>query len=78
MINMSEEKRNKEEVNVVATVPGVGYVLNVEDVDFLVFAVNSLTCDDLQKLWEVAPLEHKSLIEVAMREKGCPLGRVVR
>ncbi len=69
--------KEKEEVNVISTIPGVGYVLDVEDVDFLVFAVNSLTCDDLEKLWEVAPPEHQSLIEVAMREKGCPVGRRV-
>jgi len=70
-------RREKEEpaVDVVATVPGVGYVLDVEDVDFLIFAVSSLTCDELQKIWEVVPAEHKSLVETAMKERGCPVAR---
>jgi hypothetical protein len=69
------EKKKEETVNVVATIPGIGYVLNVEDVDFLIFAVSSLSCDDLQKMWEILPPEHKSLVEVAMRERGCPVVR---
>jgi hypothetical protein len=69
------KKREEATVNVVSTIPGIGYVLDVEDVDFLVFAVASLSCDDLQKMWEILPTEHRSLVEVAMRERGCPVAR---
>jgi hypothetical protein len=63
------------DVKIVAEVPGVGYVLDVEDVDFIALVVRSLSCDELARMHDVLPSSHKPLLQAAMRERGCPVLR---
>lgn len=70
-----ETMPENEEPNVKVTIPGVGWLIDIEDVDILAFAVSSFSCEDLERLREVAPPEHRALIEAAMKERGCPVRR---
>jgi hypothetical protein len=63
------------DVKIVAEVPGVGYVLDVEDVDFIAFVVRSLSCDELSRMRDAVPPSHRPLVDAAMRERGCPVLR---
>ena len=75
MFGRNRKKEEDVQVDIIASVPGVGYLLDVDRIEWIAFTLESLTCEDLQKLYEVLPIEHRGLIEAAMREKGCPAVR---
>ena len=67
---MTEEKGN-----VKATIPGIGWLIDIEDVDILAFTLSSFSCEELQRIYDAAPPQHRTRIEAALREKGCPVRR---